>query len=325
MPSTGLVLGAGGSVGMAWHAGVVAALDEAAGFDARRADVIVGTSAGSAIAASLRAGLAPRDHHARATDAPLTEAGAGLLTGLPEQVDLPLYPLRSQGLPLPASPRLVLPAFLRRRGPRPGLALSGLLPRGGVDTGFIADSVDALYDTRWPDRPTWICAVDLSRGERVVFGRDDRGVDSIGVAVAASSAIPGFFRPVVTRGGEYVDGGMFSATNADLVADLGLDLVVVSSPMSVSRGALGSVAAAWRAIHGLRLRQELEAVRAGGAVAVVVQPTADDLPVLGTHPLDRSRRGEIAEQARESTRRRLERLDTRARALLLTPERVEPT
>ena len=44
MPSVGVVLGAGGIVGAAYHAGVLTALAEA-GFDARHADLIVGTSA----------------------------------------------------------------------------------------------------------------------------------------------------------------------------------------------------------------------------------------------------------------------------------------
>nr|MBA2497574.1 patatin [Acidimicrobiia bacterium] len=57
MPSIGLVLGAGGVVGSAWHAGVLAALETATGWDARDAAVVVGTSAGSVVTASLRAGL----------------------------------------------------------------------------------------------------------------------------------------------------------------------------------------------------------------------------------------------------------------------------
>ena len=64
MASVGLVLGAGGVVGGAYHAGALAALSETAGWDARDADVIVGTSAGSIAAAALRAGLSGPDQHA---------------------------------------------------------------------------------------------------------------------------------------------------------------------------------------------------------------------------------------------------------------------
>ena len=55
-------------------------------------------------------------------------------------------------------------------------------------------------------------------------------------AVAASCAIPAFFAPVSIDGVRYVDGGVHSPTNADLVAELALDLVVISSPMSIARG-----------------------------------------------------------------------------------------
>ena len=53
----GLVLGAGGIVGQAYHAGVLAALEVDLGWDARTADVIVGTSAGSVMGTALRMGL----------------------------------------------------------------------------------------------------------------------------------------------------------------------------------------------------------------------------------------------------------------------------
>jgi NTE family protein len=55
------VLGAGGLTGTAFHAGVLTALAEDAGWDARDAEVIVGTSAGSIGAALMRAGFPPRD------------------------------------------------------------------------------------------------------------------------------------------------------------------------------------------------------------------------------------------------------------------------
>src|SRR6478735_7027457 len=61
MAGIALVLGAGGTVGHAVHAGVLAALGDVCGWDARRADVVVGTSAGSVVAVLLRAGMPPAD------------------------------------------------------------------------------------------------------------------------------------------------------------------------------------------------------------------------------------------------------------------------
>ena len=51
-------------------------------------------------------------------------------------------------------------------------------------------------------------------------------------AVAASCAIPGFYRPVRIGGRRYVDGGVCSASNLDLLAGRGLDLVVCLNPLS---------------------------------------------------------------------------------------------
>ena len=51
MARVGLVLGAGGIVGQAYHAGVLAAIELDLGWDPREADVIVGTSAGSVVGA----------------------------------------------------------------------------------------------------------------------------------------------------------------------------------------------------------------------------------------------------------------------------------
>jgi NTE family protein len=68
-----LVLGAGGPLGQAFHAGVLRALAEH--WDARRAQLIVGTSAGSQVGALLRAGLSAHDLYARVTGEPISEEG----------------------------------------------------------------------------------------------------------------------------------------------------------------------------------------------------------------------------------------------------------
>jgi NTE family protein len=85
MARVGLVLGAGGATGGAFHAGVLAALEEATGWDPRTSEVILGTSAGSITGAMLRAGFSGRDLAARTAGEPLSPEGAALLpsAGLP--------------------------------------------------------------------------------------------------------------------------------------------------------------------------------------------------------------------------------------------------
>lgn len=94
------------------------------------------------------------------------------------------------------------------------------------------------HGTGWPDAPLWIVAVRRGDGRRTVFGRAGEPVTDVGSAVAASCAVPAYFAAVEIDGTAYVDRGVHSPTNADLVADLDLDLVVVSSPMSVRPGAV---------------------------------------------------------------------------------------
>lgn len=60
-PRTALVLGAGGLMGLAYHAGVLRALEKATDFRAAEADLMIGTSAGAVIAAYLRAGWGVED------------------------------------------------------------------------------------------------------------------------------------------------------------------------------------------------------------------------------------------------------------------------
>src|SRR4051794_30145226 len=58
---TALVLGGGGVPGVAYHAAVLAALENDLGWDARSAQVIVGTSAGAIVGSLPRAGARPLD------------------------------------------------------------------------------------------------------------------------------------------------------------------------------------------------------------------------------------------------------------------------
>jgi NTE family protein len=304
MTSIALVLGAGGVIGGAYDVGALAALAEVTGWDARTADLIVGTSAGSGVAASLRIGLSPRDLARRAQDQPLSAAGRALVgRAASERVRLPEHPGFSPLAFLqPTAPWLVVPTFLAPGPIRPGL-LAGLLP---------------LTTTRWPETPTWIVATRLRDGKRVVFGRDDIDVADLGVAVEASSAVPGYFAPVTVDGRAYFDGGTWSPTNADLTAGLGFDLVVVVSPMSAVPSALGRVPMLNpRTVASRALAREVAAVLSRGTSVLVLQPTAADLEVMGGDALDDDGSGPVVRQAQTSVRARLEHPDVKNRVAVL--------
>jgi NTE family protein len=303
-----LVLGAGGVVGHAWHVGVLAGVLEGMDWDARQADVVIGTSAGSMVSALLRAGIGPVDLVARAVgDRVSTEARRILeAAGMAGPPPGPPGPPRPKAL-RPASVGMLRRAALTPWRFRPGLVLAGALPRGEVDPGY-AGLVGRLFPSGWPDRPLWLNAVRLRDGRRVTFGKDGDAGGDVGSAVAASCAIPGYYAPVPVAGEEYVDGGAHSPTNADLASD-GPGLVLVSSPMSVGRGALRPrTELVGRLTHRATLQREVAGLRRRGRAVVTFQPGAEDLAVMGggANALDAGRRGRVARQARESTLRRLE-------------------
>lgn len=299
MPSIAVVLGAGGIVGAAYHSAVLTALAEA-GFDARHADLLVGTSAGSGIAATLRAGFPPIDLAPRSLGQPISGEAAAIVgrTGGPPTIDFRPQPMSRA--PLPSSPGLLL-----RAARHPAKALAGLLPTGTIPTDIIGERIDLLYrGVPWPSRPLWICAVDLGSGDRVVFGRD--GLDaSVGTAVQASSSIPGFFRPVTHDGRRFIDGGVHSPTNADLVAEGGFDIVVVVSPMSATGDARRSSLPSARSMHARQLANEVRRIRELGSEVLTFQPTSAEVAVMGRNAMDASRRTATTEAALESARARL--------------------
>ena len=312
------MLGAGGIAGGAFHSGVLAALEESTGWDPRQAEVIVGTSAGSLTAATLRAGLSAADALARSEGRSMSAEGERLMRSVGPPRRPPLRPA-----PQPRTP-VQMAAALARAATRPfsvppWAMLAGLLPEGSVSTEYISSAVGEMLPGDWPAESMWICAVRRSDGRRTVFGRNGR-LAAPSDAVAASCAIPGFFSPVVIDGEAYVDGGLHSPTNADLLADrtLQLDLVIVSSPMSISDRSLrnGAVSPVRRWSSTL-LGTEVLRLRRRGVAAVAFQPIEPDVALMGPNAMDPHKRAAIAAQARLSTLRRLARPDTRERLAAL--------
>jgi NTE family protein len=329
MARVALVLGAGGAVGHAFHAGVLEALQEATGWDGRRADLIVGTSAGSIVGAMLRAGIGPADLYARNLGRAMSPEASALFAGVPWPR---LGPADAQGppswAPLGDPARVLARAWLSGGRTSPGAVLAAALPAGRIPNDALAVAVRHLHrhrDGRWPQPGYWACAVRISDGARVVFGRDDH--PDLGAAVAASCAIPAYYRPVDVGGDLHVDGGVHSPTNADVLAsprarprvDPGFDLVVVSSPMS---GGLGvttrlGVEAQMRALFSAALRRELVGLGRLGAGALVFEPVADVVRAMGPDPLDTSRRAGVARAAHDAALAQLRRPSMAARRDLL--------
>ncbi len=280
----GLVLGAGGATGFAFHAGVLAAMEVDTGWDPRTAEVIVGTSAGASIAGMLRAGVTPRamlDRQAQvATDPETIER----LTRWSNRLRRPSARWRQ-----PAAPGLAFRELSRPWRMRPGHVGAALLPRGEESTERIGLRQRSLHGSDWPKDVLWICAVRLRDGERTVFGQGEQITD-VGTAAEASSAIPGVFTPVEIGDDEYVDGGLHSPTNADLLSDQRLDLVVVLAPMSSRRSASRTSAdAALRAWSAARLDRELVVLRRKAHRVLVLEPDAELVKSMGPNAMNPTR------------------------------------
>jgi NTE family protein len=302
----GLVLGAGGVLGGAWITGGLHALTRETGWDPGSADRILGTSAGSMMGALLAAGVPPWymvAHSAGETFEGLhgadgrPAADADRSAGAVFQVH--------RGLPRigPGSLRMALTTVRNPLQHTPLQMLAGWLPAGLISTESLKDTIRRAVPEGWAPHPSyWAVACDYGNGKRTVFGRDDAPEVDLADAVAASCAIPGFYRPVEIRGRRYVDGGVCSASNLDLFATTDLDLVICLNPLSSwhrprSANPLDHLAQLSRTANGRRLGYEAKKVRAQGKELLLIQPTDEDLQLMGRNLMDPARRHQVIERA----------------------------
>jgi NTE family protein len=308
------VLGAGGVLGGAWLTGGLHALASETRWDPGSAERIVGTSAGSMIGALVAAGVPPWFMVAHSAG----ERFDGLTgpDGRPaEEADRSagaVFRLH-RGLPMlgPGSLRMAMRALSAPMRHTPLQVMAGWLPQGLVSTDSLKETVRRAVPRGWVGHPSfWAVATDYRSGKRVPFGREGAPKADLADAVAASCAIPGFYRPVTIGGRPYVDGGVCSASNLDLLAGDELDLVICLNPLS-SRERTGSLNPLdrfnqmSRDANGRRVGHEARKVRAGGAEVVIIQPTAEDHEVMGRNWMSPARRQDVIELSQRTVREQL--------------------
>lgn len=298
-PRRGLVLGAGGPLGAAWMIGALSALEDRTGLDARSFDYIVGTSAGSVVAALLGAGVdvaTLRDHQ-------FGSVASGPLAGHAWDYDtatggsLPGRPHLSVG-----SPRMVVRNLRRLRRMPPTAVLAGFVPQGRGSLQGVGDLVEIVVPPgEWAPRDgVWVVALDYETGRRVPFGRPGELTAGLSEAVMASCAIPGWFAPVPIDGHRFIDGGAWSATSADLFVGLDLDEVYIVAPMVSHQldhpsTLLTKLERRWRVRVTRRGDREAQRLRSRGAEVTVLGPGPEDLAAMGANVMDVSRRLSVLE------------------------------
>jgi NTE family protein len=250
-----VVLGGGGPVGIGWESGLAVGL-AGAGIGWRDADLIVGTSAGSAVGARLAVGLD-------------LSAAAGSARA---------------PLPVPAGAGVNLDELMKAWA---GAAAGALTPEAArVELGRIALAADTVAEEafvgvfaevaghEWPE--SFRCtAVDVLTGALQVWDRSS-GVP-LPRAVASSCSVPGIFPPITIGGARYMDGGMRSPLNADLAAGHDAVIVVSCLALALPEGVSDPMFDA----TSRQLEAELAAVRDSGAALEVVGPGPEFLDISG--------------------------------------------
>jgi NTE family protein len=269
----GLVLAGGGLAGIAWETGILCGIaDEspAAAAALLDSDVLVGTSAGSTVAAQLGSGTDLEDLFGRQT----AEASF--------EID--------SGVDVAAITELFVTAMLT-----PGATTEQRLQRIGAiaaSTDTVAESVrreviaHRLPSHDWPQRVLRVTAIDIETGELVVL--DAASGAGLVDAVAASCAVPGAWPPVTIGGRRYMDGGVGSIVNMAVAHDC--DTVVVLLPSGQNTPSP----------FGDGAQQEIDAFE-GRTLTVFA---ADDaLEAFGPNPLDPACRIPSARAGRAQGRR----------------------
>ncbi len=279
--TVGIVLGAGGPLGWAYHLGVIEGVRDAIGREPGDADRIVGTSAGAAIAAALLTGFS-------------TDEAIELISERPSDNERDQMRSASSGLrqnPLQAL-RPVAPSLARCvRHVGVTAALVGLLPAGLFPTVMLRKFAATQA---WPHQ-LWVPSVRLDDGHTVVFGRDQVPA-TLGDALEATSAVPGVFQPKVIEGSRYVDGAVASSTHADILVPESHDVVLISAPTAKPGG--GPIRARARRM----LETEAASLRADGSRTLVLVPDENVLAAAEGFPRRRpDAASDIVEAARQQT------------------------
>jgi NTE family protein len=302
-PRTALALSGGGLVGGAWMVGALNAIAAETGWDPGSADYVMGTSAGAMIGALVASGVPPWLLRAYAE--------GERLEGLPDfgrsgtfGSEIKLH--WSFPRPVLGSPALALRSLREpwKYGP---VGIIAWLPQGVISTAPLKSVIRKLVPNAWSPHPNlWIVAIDYETGERVAFGWPGGPRTDLADAVAASCAIPGFYFPVTIRRRRYVDGGMYSPSNLDLLLASDAELIVCLNPMSSRhRGHIfestGAIADFVRGGNKAIVTRELHALQRAGKRVLLVEPRAEDLRVMGFNYMRSKGLDQVVETAVRTT------------------------
>ncbi|MGO9382715.1 MAG: patatin-like phospholipase family protein [Mycobacterium sp.] len=259
-PRRALVLAGGGIAGIAWETGVLRGIADKSPAAARLlldSDVLVGTSAGSAVAAQIGTGSTLE----MLFDRQVAESSAEIESGVDVETIIGLF-LATLGEPYDR-------ALDRTRQQMQRIGAVALATETVPEPVRRQVIAQRLPSHDWSERDLRLTAIDVATGELVVFDRES-GVELVD-AVAASCAVPGAWPPVTIAGRRYMDGGIASSVNLGVAGDCDVAVVLVPSgadaPSPFGAGPAAEIAAF-----------------AGTTLAVFADD--DSLAAFGPNPLD---------------------------------------
>jgi NTE family protein len=234
------VLAGGGITGFLYEVGVLAALDElAGGATSNDFDVYVGTSAGAVLTALLANGARPREIFEAVirdqSSSPFCFQSRDIL-GVGSG-----GPLRMMGQFARATFGTVGRAVGAKHWPSfaqmfadfqehhpPGFYSTEALEKTLCDR-FSALGYQHQFDKL--SRELFLTGTDIDTGEHLVFGAGEFADSHICRAVAASCAIPVFFRPIRIGDRDVVDGGVSEVCPLEIAVERGANVIVFVNPM----------------------------------------------------------------------------------------------
>ncbi|MEN2741018.1 patatin-like phospholipase family protein [Microbacterium sp. X-17] len=266
-----LVLAGGGAAGNAWVLGVIAGLSDA-GVDVVDADVVIGTSSGSTVAAQITG------------DTPPAALYTSILAEAPTAADRgsagARAPILSGQSYLDWSNAIIAssadPSDMRRRI---GAAALERDAADGSPTRWREIVAARLPNAHWPQQRVLITAVDARSGEPVVFDRDS-GVELVDAVAASTSAMT----PYRIGENRYLNGSYRRGENADLA--LGYRRVLVLVPF----GGRSRMPATW----GMDLATQVAELRAAGSRVETIVPDATTADLFDANALDPATRQRAA-------------------------------
>lgn len=300
-PRTALVLGAGGTVGIAYHAGVAKALMDA-GLDPTGSDLVVGTSAGSIVGSILRSGkdlnevwrLAQADENPFMADEPFFRPDV----------------IFSQGwrTPLGFARRLVGSGYVAQRTVMhwPTMTPPTTLQRfyrGGL--GSVTEQRSEFVrwtGEEWPAEQLRLCAFDIVTGRRFILGNSARPRMALPDAMRSSASVPVLYPPVRCGRRLLIDGTAHSSTNLDVAVEEGAELIIVAAPMALNRDDLPPIhLRLHREYFERRMECEIGKAERAGAKVLTIRPSCREAEVHGLNMLRSGGNTEVAELAYATT------------------------